>query len=153
MHFGGSGPGDRNGRDKMHITLETDYAIRMVDCLARGKARMGAQAIAEMNHVTLRFSLKILSKLAAGGIVRSYKGVRGGYELARPPGEISIGDILEIIEGPYEFSRCLNCEYKCTSGGDKEKCPYHRFFARISGDVRERLASATIYDMITEQPE
>ncbi len=53
----------------MHITLETDYAVRIVDCLAREQKRMGAQAIADETSVTLRFALKILRKLVGSGIL------------------------------------------------------------------------------------
>ena len=66
----------------MHITLESDYAVRIVYCLAQNGGRMEAAAIAEQTGVTLRFSLKILRKLVAGGLVKSYKGAGGGYELA-----------------------------------------------------------------------
>ena len=71
----------------MHITLESDYAVRIVYCLAQNGGRMEAAAIAEQTGVTLRFSLKILRKLVAGELVKSYKGAGGGYELAKDPKE------------------------------------------------------------------
>lgn len=55
----------------MHITLESDYAVRIVYCLAQNGGRMEAAAIAEQTGVTLRFSLKILRKLVAGELVKS----------------------------------------------------------------------------------
>ncbi|MGN0674985.1 MAG: Rrf2 family transcriptional regulator, partial [Oscillospiraceae bacterium] len=55
----------------MHITLEADYAIRIVHCLAKSKKRLDAKTIAEQTTVTLRFALKILRKLVASGIVKS----------------------------------------------------------------------------------
>ena len=68
----------------MHITLESDYAVRIVYCLARQGGRMDAKKIAEETGVTLRFSLKILRKLVAGGLVSSYKGTKGA-PLPRSP--------------------------------------------------------------------
>ena len=65
----------------MHITLESDYAVRIIYCLAMAGCRMDAKRIAEDTGVTLRFSLKILRKLVAGGFIVSYKGTKGGYEL------------------------------------------------------------------------
>ena len=99
----------------MHITLETDYAVRIVYCLAinRERKRMDAKTIAEQTGVTLRFSLKILRKLVACGIVRSFKGPHGGYELAKPLEEITLNDVIETVEGPYALSRCLNPEFCC----------------------------------------
>ncbi|MDL2233894.1 Rrf2 family transcriptional regulator [Ruminococcaceae bacterium OttesenSCG-928-L11] len=133
----------------MHITLETDYAIRIVDCLARNRQRMGAQAISEQNGVTLRFSLKILSKLVAAGIVRSYKGAQGGYEIARPLDQISLNDILETIEGPYQFSRCLSSNHICTRNEDGH-CRYHMLFERLSEQIRTQLKETTM-DRITAE--
>lgn len=131
----------------MHITLETDYAIRIVDCLARGRKRMGAKVIAEEASVTLRFSLKILRKLVARGIVRSFKGAQGGYEIARPLGEISVNDILETIEGPFNLNRCLYHSFECTRTGNKQ-CPYHALFARISRQVQEQLQQVKLSQMV-----
>lgn len=134
----------------MHITLESDYAIRIVDCIARKGERVGAKAISEESMVTLRFSLKILRKLVTGGIVRSYKGVQGGYELARPAGQVTLGEIIAVIEGPYFISRCLRDGYDCPrrSEQDDEFCAYHELFKDLSEQLRERLDSVTIAQMI-----
>ena len=69
-------------RVNMHITLESDYAIRIVVFLAQQGKRADAKLISENTEVSLRFALKILRKLVSGGIIRSYKGTTGGYELA-----------------------------------------------------------------------
>ncbi|MDR2909296.1 MAG: Rrf2 family transcriptional regulator, partial [Oscillospiraceae bacterium] len=61
----------------MRITLEADYAIRIIDTLARQGVRVEARTIAEKSQVTLRFSLKILRKLVAAGLVKSFKGAQG----------------------------------------------------------------------------
>ena len=88
----------------MHITLESDYAVRIVSCLAKNGGRMDARSIAEETGVTLRFSLKILRKLVTGGLVNSYKGTKGGYELGRSPSEISLfpGPVCQRIGLPVQ---------------------------------------------------
>ena len=77
----------------MYITQETDYAVRIVHCLACSGVRRDARSISEEVCVTLRFSLKILGKLSAVGIVNSFKGNKGGYELARTPADITLKDV------------------------------------------------------------
>ena len=62
----------------MHITQESDYAIRIIYCLAKNQKRMDARSISQEMSVSLRFSLKILGKLVASGLVASFKGNRGG---------------------------------------------------------------------------
>lgn len=88
----------------MHITLEADYAVRIVHALAQSGKRLDAKTISEMTGVTLRFSLKILRKLVAAGIVKSFKGTQGGYEIGKPAEEISLGEVIETIEGRYTLN-------------------------------------------------
>ena len=133
----------------MHMTVETDYAVRIVSCLVTAGRRMDAKSIAEETSVTLRFSLKILRKLVAGGIIKSYKGTQGGYELAREPKEISLNDVIETVEGPFYISRCLGGDYQCghndTSSGCS--CPFREVYDQISEDVSKRLKAFT-FDML-----
>ena len=68
----------------MYITLEADYAVRILLYLYEQGKRCDAKTISEDTEVTLRFALKILRKLAAVGLVRSFKGFKGGYEVACP---------------------------------------------------------------------
>jgi Rrf2 family protein len=121
----------------MHITQETDYAVRIVYCLAACGKRRDARSISEEMCVTLRFSLKILGKLVASGIVDSYKGNRGGYELSRPPAEITLKDVLDAVEGPYQLSRCVG-EGECSRGASG-CCTFQRVFQDISRNVNAQL--------------
>ena len=131
----------------MHITLEADYALRIVDTLARSPDRMKAKAISEIACVTLRFSLKILRKLTACGIVRSYQGVYGGYELAKPMEEISVYEVLESIDGPLMLNRCVLESGTCNRTPDK-KCPYHHWFVRFTDQMRAQLSDIKIANVV-----
>ena len=131
----------------MYITLEADYAVRIVDCLARNAIRMDAKTLAAHTGVTLRFSLKILRKLVAEGIIRSYKGTQGGYELAIPAQEISLGRVIETVEGPIIISRCVGQGEKgaheecgCSQSGSKSGyCRFNKTYTEVAQMVRERL--------------
>ncbi len=122
----------------MHMTLEADYAVRIVYCLAQDGGRMDAKRISEQSCVTLRFALKILRKLVAGGTIKSFKGTQGGYELAKPAGEISLREVIETVEGRYAISRCECNEYEC-SHTPQGRCPFHAIYMGISEEVREKL--------------
>lgn len=124
----------------MYITLEADYAVRIVDCLAQNPVRMDAKTLAAQTGVTLRFSLKILRKLVAEGIIRSYKGTQGGYELALPPEAITLGKVIETVEGPITISRCVGQgEYVCSRENPHGPCRFNRTYGEIAALVRERL--------------
>ena len=126
----------------MHINLESDYAVRIVQCLAREKERLDAQTISERTAVSLRFSLKILRKLVGAGIAKSYKGARGGYILARSPREITLRQVIEAVEGPYRFSRCLDGDYDCSCSAESG-CPFQSGFDEVTKMVTDKLDAVT----------
>ena len=130
----------------MHITLEADYAIRIVQVLAQNQRRLDAKTISEMTGVTLRFSLKILRKLVAAGIIKSFKGTQGGYEIGKELDQISLGEVIEVIEGRYTLNRCVTGEYTCARNG--QCCKFQRIFREISEDVREKLYSYKFSDFV-----
>lgn len=123
----------------MQITLETDYAVRIMEALTREGKRLDAKTISERTHVPQRFALKILRKLVADNLVKSYKGISGGYELARCPGKITLLEVIESVEGTYRISRCQGEEYCCELGD----CRFHKIYGEITEMVREKLQSYT----------
>ena len=136
----------------MHITQESDYAVRIVYCLAQCGTRRDARGISEEMCVTLRFSLKILGKLVSSGIVESYKGNRGGYELARPASEITLKDVIDAVEGPYRLSRCVGegGAGECNRGASG-CCTFQKVFHDISKSINEQLAAVN-FQMLLEEP-
>lgn len=126
----------------MHIMLESDYAVRIVHCLTVHRVRMDAKKISQETGVTLRFSLKILRKLVGGGLVKSYKGTKGGYELALPASQISLADVIETVEGPYSLARCVVEGQRYSSNFNSAfcgECQFRDIYRNISEEVRERL--------------
>lgn len=134
----------------MRITLESDYALRIVTSLGESDAIIDARTLSERTQVTLRFTLKILHKLTVGGIVNSIKGAKGGYRLALLPEEITLRRVIELIDGPIVIARCLDGESTCSLNQDKTACIYHHIFDRISFDVASKLEGITIKDILTK---
>lgn len=91
------------------------------------------------------FALKILRKLRTGGIVDSIKGAQGGYKLARSPQEITLRDVIESVEGPYNLSRCLSDGYTCKHAEECGGCAcrFQPVFDEISSMVRQKLGETT----------
>lgn len=123
----------------MKITREADYAVRVVYTIMREGRKISAREIAESSGVTPRFALKILHKLTAAGIVKSYKGVNGGFALAKMPEEISIGEIIECIDGSFEIAHCLSEDFECTRMPDKRGCQFRLIFDRVSKNLRDEM--------------
>lgn len=130
----------------MRITQEADYAVRIVDCLARQNVRLDAGKISEITGVTLRFTLKILRKLVLSNIVVSFKGVRGGYELARKPKDINLKEVIEAVDGPIAISKCLCGELPCSHTETDCGCYYHKIFAEVSKSIQDKFESINFED-------
>lgn len=134
----------------MRITLESDYALRILSALALHEERVDAKTLSDEISVTQRFTLKILHKLVGADIVKSYKGVRGGYKLNIPPEKITLKMIIELIDGPIAISRCLESGEACSMNPDKTACIYHHIFDTISLDVAKKLAGITIAEVLSK---
>lgn len=128
----------------MHITLESDYAVRIVHCLSETGQRRDARTISELTGVSMRFSLKILRKLVQNDIVKSFKGTHGGYQLNKKPEDISLADVIGAVEGVYSFSRCLSPDFECSC--NSTNCKFQKVYDDISELVRQKLSAFKFSD-------
>ncbi|HBS60461.1 MAG TPA: Rrf2 family transcriptional regulator [Firmicutes bacterium] len=132
----------------MQLTQATDYAFRAVQHLAATgpEAVIQAQTIARQEGIPLRFLLRIMRSLTQAGIVKSYRGVDGGYALAKPPAQISLRDVIEAVEGPVRISRCLIQPDYC-SRNYTSVCPIHQVLGDLQVMVSEKLAGVSFADL------
>jgi Rrf2 family protein len=113
----------------MQFSIGVEYAFHslfyMVDIPER--KTIGIKQIAELNAITESYLSKVFAKLRKAGIVRSITGVKGGYEFARRPEDVSFWDIIEAIEGPSFFFQCAEIRKKNIFVDDPsvftDKCP------------------------------
>ena len=134
----------------MRITLESDYALRIITAMAGYDDITDAKTISNDTSVTLRFTLKILHKLGGADIVQSFKGVKGGYKLKVSPDDINLKDVIELIDGPIAIARCLDSTEACSLNCDKTACIYHHIFDTISIDLAKKLAKISISDVLNK---
>ena len=132
----------------MRITLESDYALRIISALAKHNGVVDAKTLSEETSVTLQFTLKILHKLVKGELVKSFKGIRGGYSLQKSPEEITLKQVIEEIDGPIAMVKCLESSEGCSLNQEKTSCIYHHIFDTISLDVARKLQGITIRDVL-----
>jgi Rrf2 family protein len=85
----------------MQISARGDYAVRAAVGLAAAyPATVASHTLAEEQQLPRKFLEAIMADLRRAGLVRSLRGAEGGYQLARPPAEISVGAVLRGVEGP-----------------------------------------------------
>ena len=93
----------------MRITTKGDYATRALRDLALhyGSGPIPIDQIAVRQSLPVRYLEQLLLTLRRAGILQSKRGVKGGYTLAKPPAEITLGAILRAVDGPVEPISCL----------------------------------------------
>jgi Rrf2 family protein len=86
----------------VRISAKADYALRAMAQLASEPAEqtINAEHLAAAQDIPLRFLLGILGELKHARLVRSSRGAAGGYSLSRPPADITLAEILRVVEGP-----------------------------------------------------
>ncbi|MES2754295.1 MAG: Rrf2 family transcriptional regulator [Pseudomonadota bacterium] len=87
----------------MKLSSLADYAVVMMSAAARHcgvSGRLNATVLAGETGVPLPTAQKLVSRLSAAGLLESMRGTGGGFRLARPPGAITLADIVEAVEGP-----------------------------------------------------
>ncbi|HAK58922.1 MAG TPA: Rrf2 family transcriptional regulator [Nitrospiraceae bacterium] len=134
----------------MQITREGDYGIRSVLYLARQpfKKVSFVNEISEDYKIPRSFLAKILQKLVKAKIVRSYRGVKGGFSLAKHARDISILDVLEAIEGRLSLNICVTDKKKCVSA---RYCPIQSVWMNAQAKVADVLKKANFDDLAKQK--
>lgn len=132
----------------MNITQESDYAIRAVLILSKNTEKdiLDAKTICELGNIPLRFLLKLLRKLIKSGIIKSYRGINGGYSLAKVPVDINLRNIIEAIEGPITINRCLYDKDSC-SAGKGDNCAIHGALYKVQSKMIAELEKVNFEDL------
>jgi Rrf2 family protein len=85
----------------MRVSAKADYAVRAaVELAVAGEGPIKGERIAQAQDIPLKFLENILLELRHAGLVRSQRGAEGGYWLARPPEEITLAEVIRVVEGP-----------------------------------------------------
>ncbi len=121
----------------IQINRETDYAVRCVYYLTGKRSEIiMVNEIAREMFIPKTFLAKILQKLARAGVVKSYQGVKGGFQISREPREISLYDVIVAIEGPASMNVCTINKKAC---GLSRSCKVHPFWVGVRRDVENVL--------------
>ena len=132
----------------MKLSVKSDYAARAVLALARHYATgvaVRVEDLAEEQNIPGNYLVQILIELKAQGIARSLRGKEGGYLLAKPPAEISLGDVLRAVHGVVFDSPALT----------DTDCPaeLRRAWHRLKDSLERAADSITFQKLLEESSE
>jgi Rrf2 family protein len=131
----------------LQITRQTEYAIRGLQELAgrNEDAPVQLKVIAGSCEVSEAFLAKIFQMLAQAGIVKSHRGVKGGFSLGKPAAEITLREVVEVCEGGIVLNHCLRKVDPCK---DTDTCAVAKVWRTAQDALTGALDQTSLADVI-----
>jgi Rrf2 family protein len=132
----------------LKLTQAGDYAIRSMLYIAsfpEGRAVLRSE-VSEAEGIPLSFTAKILRSLVRAGVLRSTRGVHGGFTLARPASEINLLQVVEAIEGPIALTACVPFPGACERASN---CPASEVWEAVQAEMARILEQATLEVLVS----
>ncbi len=130
----------------LRLSRLTDYSTMILSHMARRPADVhSVAATAAALGLAAPTASKVLKMLAREGLVKSRRGASGGYMLSRPPGEISVAQILDAMEGRLGLTECSVAAGRCAQ---ESHCGIRLRWQGINALIRRELAAVSLSEMI-----
>lgn len=133
----------------LQLTRDGEYGVRAVLHLSSqpvGQVSLVSE-IAEVQDVPKSYLSKIMQHLVKSGLVKSRRGARGGFILARPADQITLRETIEAIEGPIHLNVCLIKKGECPRD---EVCPVHPIWRDAQKKLFEILDSKNMAELVKD---
>ena len=129
----------------LRLSKLTDYAVVVLVRLSREVGVQTSPGIAVTTGIPEPTVAKVLKALAAGGLVASQRGARGGYRMLRPLSAIPIADVIATMDGPIALTACVEASaVECES---QALCPMRGRWDPVNEAIQQALSSITLADM------
>ncbi len=131
----------------MKLSTRTRYGIRAILELAEnyGNGPLQLRIIARDQGVSVKYLEQLMAMLKAAGIVRSVRGAKGGYILAKSPGQVKVSECFQCLEGSLITTECVEDESFCERTND---CIARQVWTEVQEAVMGVLQSMTLQDLV-----
>jgi Rrf2 family protein len=102
--------------------------------------------IAKAENLSMPYLEQIFNRLKHADLIKAKRGARGGYQLSRPAEEISVGQVVEILDGPVGFSHCHQHDER-TECEKAAICSSRIFWSGLENDINEKLYGTSLQDL------
>ena len=133
----------------MQLKISTDYAIRIVLYLAITQTAATSAEISAQMGIPQTVIATLARPLKEAGILSTLRGVGGGFALCRRPEDISLHEIVNLMEGTTRINRCLAEDGFCSRNG-VATCPVHKFYSHIQSYLDEAFQDKTIASLMED---
>lgn len=134
----------------MLFTRETDYAIRFFRTLIDGQQHSVSE-ITERELIPQQFAYKILRKLSGAGLVEVTRGAKGGCRLKVDLDEVSLLDLIGVVETKKSFVACLDPDFVCPYREKNNGCRVHSNLDVIEHKLSEQLGGITLREILEDE--
>jgi Rrf2 family cysteine metabolism transcriptional repressor len=139
----------------MLFSTKAEYGVRLMVELGRSadSAPVSLSAVAEAEMLPMSYLEHLAAKLREANLVTSTRGAHGGYQLARPPEEIDMLEVVQALEGPITPMECFHEEREgkvlCSHEGDGGRaCATKVLWTRVQGGVTRALGGTTVAELV-----
>lgn len=131
----------------LKLSKTTDYGIALLARLAEGRATapQNARELAASAELPVPMVSKVLKALAREGLLVSQRGAKGGYSLAREPRDLSVAEMIRVLEGPLALTDCAIGPALCEH---ERGCAVREPWQQISRVVEQALDDITLADLV-----
>ena len=140
----------------MRLSKKGEYAVRALveigfESNARPNSLIQISTVAQRTRIPEKFLEQILLALRNGGVLKSRRGVEGGYSLAKVPEEITLGEVIRLLDGPLAPIPCVSkTAYEPCSCPDQESCGLHLAMQQVRDAIAGILDQYTLHRLIGE---
>ena len=142
----------------MKLSKKSEYALRALIELTQvhGTGTLQRHEIAARQHIPVEFLEQILLALKRAGLLSSRRGMKGGYALIKSPDEITLGQVIRMLDGPLApiacvsktaYQKCSDCPY-----ANKAQCPVQQVMGTVRDAIAGILDHYTLADFAARSP-
>ncbi len=136
----------------MRVSTRGEYGVRAMFDLALhfGDGPIALKTVAERQVVSEHYLEQLMAALRKAGLVKSKRGAQGGYELANSPANVSIGEIIRVLEGPITPLDCLDADVETGTGPycrAPERCVLRNLWKELQDSMTQVLDNTTLEDL------
>jgi len=131
----------------MKLSTRTRYGMRAIIELAESnrKGPLQLKVIAQHQDISAKYLEQLMVMLKSAGFVRSIRGSRGGYVLAKAPNQIKLSDVFHCLEGPVTTVECIENKNYCQRAAD---CAARQIWTQVQEAIEGVLQSITLQDVV-----
>lgn len=131
----------------MKLSTRTRYGIRAILELAQneGSGPLQVKTIAQHQDISVKYLEQLMTMLRSTGFVRSIRGSKGGYMLAKAPDQIKLSDVFDCLEGHVTTVECVEDKNYCARAAD---CIARQVWAQVQDAIKNVLQSITVQDLV-----